>query len=48
MRNVGVVASDHACDQKLTKTGQKKRQETKEREKKEVIFKSMTHDSLWP
>ena len=46
MRNVGVVASDHACDQKPRR---KRRKRRKEGERKEgVIFRSMTHNSLWP
>ena len=46
MRNVGVVASDHACDQMPRRKQEKKTGE--KREKREVIFMSMTHNSLWP
>ena len=48
MRNVGVVASDHACDQKPRRKRRKEEEKKRKREKKKVIFKSMAHNSLWP
>ena len=48
MRNVGVVASDHACDQKPRRKRRKEEERKKKEKKKEVIFISMTHNSLWP
>ena len=48
MRNVGVVASDHACDQKPRRKRRKKKERKKKEKKKEVICRSMTHNSLWP
>jgi len=47
MRNVGVVASDHACDQK-TRRKKEKREEEKKKKRNKVIFISMTHNPLWP
>ena len=38
MRNVGVVASDHACDQKPRLKQEKERQEKKRQEKKKKLF----------
>ena len=39
MRNVGVVASDHACDQML-----RRKQEKKSGEKERISFIFMFHD----
>ena len=46
MRNVDVVASDRACDQKPRRKQETKKAGDKKREGKVVIFMSMTHNPL--